>query len=98
MTLFQIHTIESAPKESQRLLSAVKQKLGFIPNLFGTFAESPAILEGYTRAHVLDVVLGVSFKTLSNYTNHLAHTELDKKFQAFAWNPESVTASCGDSA
>jgi hypothetical protein len=78
MNLFQIHTIESAPEGSQRLLSAVKQKLGFIPNLFGTFAESPAILEGYT--------------------NHLAHTELDEKFQAFVWNPESVTAVCGKSA
>jgi alkylhydroperoxidase family enzyme len=28
---------------------------------------------GYTRRHVLDVILGVGVKTLSNYTNHIAH-------------------------
>jgi AhpD family alkylhydroperoxidase len=38
-------------------------------------AEVEAFLAaGYTRRHVLDVVLGVGMKTLSNYTNHIAHT------------------------
>jgi uncharacterized peroxidase-related enzyme len=42
---------------------------------------------GYTRANVLEVVLGVGFKTLSNYTNHLAQTPLDAAFAAAAWSP-----------
>jgi hypothetical protein len=29
---------------------------------------------GHTRRHVLDIVLGVGMKTLSNYTKHIAHT------------------------
>ncbi|MFI7115892.1 carboxymuconolactone decarboxylase family protein [Amycolatopsis sp. NPDC049868] len=29
---------------------------------------------GYTERNVLDVILGVGMKTLSNYTNHIAHT------------------------
>jgi len=33
----------------------------------------------------LEVVLGVAFKTLSNYTNHIIHTPLDTAFQAEAW-------------
>ena len=36
---------------------------------------------GYTRGQVLDVVLGVAFKTLSNYTNHIAQTPLDPAFE-----------------
>lgn len=40
---------------------------------------------GYTPAQALEVVLGVSMKTLSNYTNHLAKTPLDKNFESAAW-------------
>jgi len=40
---------------------------------------------GYTKQTMLEVVLGISYKVLSNYTNHLAHTELDDKFSADAW-------------
>ena len=42
---------------------------------------------GYTKEQVLDVLVGVTMKTLSNYTNHIAHTPLDKQLQAFAWEP-----------
>ena len=49
-------------------------------------AELKAFLDaGYTQAQVLEVVLGVGFKTLSNYTNHLVDTELDPAFQRRAW-------------
>ena len=44
------------------------------------------ITAGYSRAQVLEVVLGVAFKTLSNYTNHIIHTPLDTAFQAEAWD------------
>ena len=40
---------------------------------------------GHSRANVLDVVLGIGLKTLSNYTNHLAGTELDQAFAGRAW-------------
>lgn len=40
---------------------------------------------GYSRANVLDVVLGIGQKTLSNYTNHLVGTELDAAFSGRAW-------------
>lgn len=42
---------------------------------------------GYTPAQALEVVLGVTVKTLSNYVNHLAETELDDAFAAKAWEP-----------
>lgn len=40
---------------------------------------------GYTREQVLEVLVGVAMKTLSNYTNHIAETPLDTQLQAFAW-------------
>ncbi|WP_341326671.1 carboxymuconolactone decarboxylase family protein [Methylotuvimicrobium sp. KM2] len=43
------------------------------------------IAAGYSRAQVLEVVLGVTFKTLSNYSNHIIETPLDAAFEAEAW-------------
>lgn len=48
-------------------------------------AASKAFLAaGYERRHVLEVVLGVGLKTLSNYTNHAAGTRLDDAFRGAA--------------
>ncbi len=41
---------------------------------------------GYTRENILEVVLIVSMKTLSNYVNHIAETPLDQQFAPFAWS------------
>jgi len=35
---------------------------------------------GYGQQQILEVVLGVGLKTLSNYTNHIAETPLDEAF------------------
>lgn len=42
---------------------------------------------GYSTRQVLEVVLGVGVKTLSNYTNHIAGTDLDDVFLSHAWVP-----------
>jgi len=187
MSQFNIYSIAQAPLAARPLLDGAQQKFGFIPNLLGSFAESPATLQaylelgalmgktaltpveqqivllaasaenhctycvaahsviakqmvkadaaivdalrelqplpdrklealavftravvkqrghvdgkvlddfigaGYSRAQVLDVVLGVTMKTLSNYANHIMHTPLDAQFQAEAWD---VPAQC----
>jgi alkylhydroperoxidase family enzyme len=41
---------------------------------------------GYSRQQVLEVILGLSQKTLSNYTNHIAETPVDKPFEKFRWS------------
>ena len=40
---------------------------------------------GFTRRHILEVILGVSQKVMSNYTNHLANTPVDAPFKKFTW-------------
>ncbi|MEO9753596.1 carboxymuconolactone decarboxylase family protein [Roseibium sp.] len=41
---------------------------------------------GFTKRNILEVVLGYSQKIMSNYTNHLAQTPIDKPFQKFEWD------------
>ncbi len=182
MRQFDVHTKETASTESAKLLASAEKAYGFIPNLLGVMAESPAtvkaymtigqlfdessfsaterqvviltasrfnecdycmaahsvvagmqkvpadvieairndrpindrklealrvftttviekrgwssaaditafLTEGHTKAQVLEVILGISFKTLSNYVNHVAETPLDHAFATQAWTP-----------
>jgi uncharacterized peroxidase-related enzyme len=182
MKHFDIHTIETADTPAAEMLGDINRAYGFIPNLYGVFAESPTALRaymtmgkifddssfsaterqliilavsrynecdycmaahtvvagmqkvptnvveairedrpisddrlealrlfatavvgkrgwvldedicaflaaGFSQAQILEVILGVSFKTLSNYTNHVADTLLDKAFETGAWSP-----------
>lgn len=182
MSTFPVHTVATAPAASQPLLQGAQEKFGFLPNLLGEFAQSPASLQaylglsqafsqsslsaveqqivlattsvsnecrycvaahsmlltmsglapdqvervragqplddarletlrttvveivtsrgwtspatrvrfhaaGYTVAQYLDVLVGVTQKTLSNYLNHVAETPLDAPFEKFAWAP-----------
>ena len=41
---------------------------------------------GYAQSHVLEIILGISQKTISNYVNHIANTPVDEPFQKFEWN------------
>ncbi len=189
MTDFKVHTIESAPEASKPTLEKAQKTLGFVPNLYGVFAESPAMLEayatlggifdrstsftaterqvvlltaifenecdycmaahstiagmqrvpddvvqalrrgepipdvrlealsafarkvvrergwvsegdvqafldaGFTRAQLLEVILGIGMKILSNYANHIARTPVDEAFQANAWTPPSKVSA-----
>lgn len=40
---------------------------------------------GYEQRQLLEIVLGLSQKVISNYVNHLAHTPIDAPFQKLAW-------------
>ncbi len=50
MLNFPIHTIASAPAAAQPLLSRTQQSYGFVPNLLGGMASSPALLAAYIDA------------------------------------------------
>jgi len=188
MTQFTVHTAQSAPAASRPLLEGIGRSFGFVPNLFGVFAESPAALRGalaifeafststlspaeqqlvmlaaseandceycvaahstlakrlakvdpalvgaarrrepladakldalvtftrkvveqrgmlaeaevaaflgagYTRAQLIDVLLGIGMKTFNNYVDHIAHTPLNDQFKAEAWQPKRKVA------
>lgn len=188
MTTFTVHTLESAPAESRPLLEGINRAFGFVPNLFATFAESPAALQGalamsdafsksslsaaeqqlvalavseandcrfcvaahsmlakrvakadpalvaavrngepladarldalvsftrkvveqrgfvaaddvaaflragYTKAQVIEVLLGVGMKTFNNYVDHIAQIPLNDQFKTEAWQPKRKVA------
>ncbi len=41
---------------------------------------------GYENRQLLEIVLGISQKVMSNYINHLAKTPVDKAFEEFLWS------------
>ena len=188
MTRFTVHTIQTAPAASRPLLEGIERAFGFVPNLFGVFAESPAALGGalaiheafsksslsaveqqlvmlavseandcafcmaahstiakrmpkidpalvdaarrreplsdtkldalvrftrriveqrgivsdtelaaflevgYSKAQVVEVLLGVGMKTFNNYVDHIAHIPLNDQFKAEAWLPKRKAA------
>lgn len=48
---------------------------------------------GYGRQQVLEVIVGLAMKTLSNYTNHIAGTELDDAFADNRWSSPDKAAA-----
>ncbi|RVX43929.1 hypothetical protein EDD27_6640 [Nonomuraea polychroma] len=60
---------DEALEAARRLTQAMVTQRGWVDD-----AEIEAFLAaGYTRRHVLDIVLGVGMRTLSNYSNHIGH-------------------------
>jgi len=52
-----------------------------------TQAEAADFFEvGYGNRQVLEILLGLSQKLISNYANHLAETPIDEPFKKFVWN------------
>lgn len=40
---------------------------------------------GYGQRQLLEIILGLSQKIMSNYTNHIAKTPVDEGFKKFSW-------------
>lgn len=40
---------------------------------------------GYAQQQVLEIILGLSQKVISNYVNHMARTPVDQRFEKYAW-------------
>lgn len=188
MTGFTIHNRDTAPEATHDIMDAYADRLGFVPNLVGILANSPAVLKsyatgyqmlsetafspaeqqlllltvsrangcrycvaahslagkmagldeetvhavrdgrpvldpklaaisefatkvvdkrghvspmdietfltaGHTRAQVMEVLLAVSVKTISNYMNHIAQTPLDEAMSAMAWTPNPAESA-----
>ena len=76
------------PLENEKLevlramtLTIVRNRGHVTPENLNTFYSA-----GYKERQVLDIILGLSQKIISNYTNHIANTPIDMGFQKFAWS------------
>ena len=66
-------------------LTIVRNRGHVTPDELNTFYDA-----GYEERHVLEILLGLSQKTISNYVNHIANTPVDAGFKKFAWSKEQV--------
>ena len=86
---------QGVPLEDERLAAlstfvvSVVEKRGWLSN-----QEVDGFLSsGFTREQILEVIVAVAFKTISNYTNHIAQPPLDRAFEPARWSPEEVIVS-----
>ncbi len=80
---------EGTPIKDQRLEALRKFAANIVRqqgNLSATEIES-FLSSGFTRTNILEIILAVTIKTLTNYTNHIAETPLDQAMQAYRWEP-----------
>ncbi len=47
---------------------------------------------GYTERHILSIILAISVKIISNYSNHIFDTPLDAVFKSREWKREAAIA------
>jgi uncharacterized peroxidase-related enzyme len=50
---------------------------------------------GFTEKQILDVVLAIAVKTISNYTNHIFETPVDAPFKGREWRPTEAAPRTG---
>ena len=48
---------------------------------------------GFTKQNVLEIVVIIAHKVLSNYTNHIVDTPVDDAFKQFAWTKPMSNAA-----
>jgi AhpD family alkylhydroperoxidase len=69
----------------QFTISILRQRGQVGPEVTSSF-----LAAGYTPRNILEVILGLSAKVMSNYTNYFSGTPLDPYMRDFAWNgPDS---------
>ena len=66
-------------------LAVVRERGNVSPDALQAFFDA-----GYGHRAVLDVILGLAQKTMSNYVNHLAETPLDDFAKPFAWSKKGA--------
>ncbi len=44
---------------------------------------------GYIKTQILELIVGIAQKTISNYVNHIADTPLDEPVKSFEWHAEN---------
>lgn len=86
--------VVNAIRDGRSLLDArLRALVGFTHAMFShrgrpSAIELKAFLDaGYSEKNVLDIILAIAITTLSNYTNHVFETEVDRCFRHFSWIP-----------
>lgn len=82
---------DQKPMPTTKLQALQDMTLSMVRKRGNVSAEEIAVFyeAGYAQRQLLDIVLGLSQKVISNYVNHIAETPVDKPFQKFAWKKKA---------
>lgn len=78
---------ERKPMPNEKLQTLHQTTLAIVRNR-GRLSEAETdafYAAGYEKRQLLEIVLGLSQKVMSNYVNHIAETPVDPPFEKFAW-------------
>lgn len=50
---------------------------------------SSFLAAGYTHKNILELVLGIAQKTISNYVNYITKTPVDKQYEKYTWSKKT---------
>ncbi|RDX38204.1 carboxymuconolactone decarboxylase family protein [Kangiella sp. HD9-110m-PIT-SAG07] len=78
---------ESMPTEKLQVLHDTTLNIVRNRGKIGEEALNKFYDAGYGQQQVLEIILGVSQKVMSNYVNHIAETPVDDAFKKFDWKP-----------
>ncbi len=88
-------TIRNEEKIEDPKLSALAEftKVVFFSRGNPSKSEVKAFIEaGFEEKQILEIILAIAVKTLSNYSNHVFHTEIDSVFSGRKWNKNATVA------
>lgn len=76
---------ESLPDGKLQALSQFTSAMSAKRGLPSRAEVASFLAAGYSERDVLDIILAISVKTISNYANHLFHTPVDEFFKGRSW-------------
>jgi len=85
-----IEALRSGSRIADAKLEALRQFTLKVVRQRGNVTDSDVdafLAAGFTKRQVLDIVLGLAQKVMSNYVNHLANTPVDTPFRKYDWTP-----------
>lgn len=88
-----IEALRSGAEIPHRKLEALHRFATLVVRNRGWVSEADVdafLAAGYTRRNVLDVILGVATKVMSNYTKHVAHIPLDPLMRGNEWTTPAI--------
>lgn len=75
----------SVPDPKLRALSQFTRLMVATRGWPGAAVVDAFLSAGYTERHILEIILAISVKTLSNYSNHIFQTPVDDMFAGRRW-------------
>jgi uncharacterized peroxidase-related enzyme len=91
-----VEALRNATPLADEKLEALRQFTLKVVRQHGVVGESDVAVflgAGFTQQNILDVIVGVAHKTLSNYVNHFAQTPVDAAFAGETWMPPAAVAA-----